>query len=205
VKREDICAIFMNMPILETPRLILRPMQVSDAEDMYSYASKEEVTKYLLWSPHSSKRYTSDYLRYVVTRYAIGEFYDWAVTEKRSGRMIGTCGFTRFDFPHDCGEIGYVINPLYHQNGYATEAAQRVIEYGFGELKLHRIEAKFIIGNEASLRVMEKLGMTFEGYRRDAMLIKRRYRTIGMCSILYDEWKRSHGGESDIHAHLKFK
>ena len=189
MKKEKVCAVFSNIPTLETDRLILRRMVVRDTDDMYDYARRREVTEYLLWYPHQSKKYTSDYLRYIEARYRIGEFYDWAVEEKESGRMIGTCGFTRFDLPHNVGEIGYVLNPDFQGKGYATEAAKRVIDFGFSELGLHRIEAKFMEGNEASLNVMEKLGMTLEGYRRDGMLVKEKYRTIGICSILRDEWR----------------
>ena len=189
MKKEAVCAVFSSIPTLETDRLTLRRMSVGDVDDMYDYARRRDVTEYLLWYPHQSKKYTSDYLRYIAARYRIGEFYDWAVVEKESGRMIGTCGFTRFDLPHDVGEIGYVLNPDFHGKGYATEAAKRVIDFGFSELGLHRIEAKFMEGNEASLHVMEKLGMTLEGYRRDGMLVKEKYRTIGICSILRDEWR----------------
>lgn len=189
MKRERICQIFSDLPRLQTERLLLRRMLVSDAEDMFRYAEREDVTTYLLWSPHPTKGYTADYLRYLQGRYSLGEFYDWAVVEKESGRMIGTCGFTRFDFPHNCAEIGYVLNPDYHGRGYGTEAAARVLRFGFEVLELHRIEAKFMQGNEASLHVMEKLGMTFEGYRRDGMLVKQAYRTIGVCSILRHEFE----------------
>ncbi len=188
MKKETVCSIFSNIPTLRTDRLTLRRMSVRDADDMFEYACRQEVTEYLLWYPHQSKKYTSDYLRYIGARYNLGEFYDWAVVENESGKMIGTCGFTRFDLPHNSAEIGYVLNPDFHGKGYATEAAERVVEFGFSSLPLHRIEAKFMRGNDASLRVMEKLGMTFEGYRRDGMLVKQEYKTIGVCSILAREW-----------------
>lgn len=188
MRREAVCQIFSHMPTLHTERLTLRPMRVSDTEDMFSYAKRADVTEFLLWSPHSAPSYTESYLRYLRGRYALGEFYDWAIVERESGRMIGTCGFTRIDFPHDCAELGYVLNPDYHKKGYATEAARRVLRFGFEVLELHRVEAKFMRGNDASLRVMEKLGMQFEGYRRDAMLVKGSYRTIGVCAILKHEF-----------------
>lgn len=188
MNKEAISLTFSHIPTLTTERLTLRRMSVRDADDMFEYAKRQDVTKYLLWYPHQSKRYTSDYLRYIGERYRLGEFYDWAVVETASGKMIGTCGFTRFDLPHDSAEIGYVLNPNFHHLGYATEAALRVLDFGFSELGLHRIEARFMEGNEASRHVMEKLGMTFEGYRRDGMLVKQKYRNIGICSILYDEW-----------------
>ena len=189
MKKEAICRIFSHMPELQTERLILRRMRVSDAEDMYHYARRPEVTRYLLWSPHPDIYHTQDYLRYLATRYAAGTFYDWGVILKQNGRMIGTCGFTTIDCAHDAAEIGYVLNPDYHGMGIATEAVEAVLAFGFDKLLLHRIEARFMEGNDASLRVMEKVGMRFEGYQRESMLIKGRYRTIGCCSLLSSEYQ----------------
>ncbi|MBR2353248.1 MAG: GNAT family N-acetyltransferase, partial [Clostridia bacterium] len=89
MNREEICRHFAKMPTVETERLRLRPMHISDSADMYDYAKRRDVTEFLLWSPHPSEQYTRDYLRYIEKRYAMGEFYDWAVVEKESGRMIG--------------------------------------------------------------------------------------------------------------------
>ena len=188
MNREEIVQLFSKMPTLETERLTLRPMSVSDSEDMYRYARRLDVTEYLLWVPHPSQSYTEKYLRYIEQRYRLGDFYDWAVVEKQGGRMIGTCGFTRFDCPHNIGEIGYVLSPEFHGKGFGTEAASRVLSFGFETLGLHRIEVKFMQGNEASLHVAEKLGMRFEGYRRDGMLVKGSYRTIGTSAILSEEF-----------------
>ncbi len=174
------------MPTLRTERLVLRPMRASDAYDMYEYACREDVTEFLLWSPHPSVSYTRDYLAYIESRYATCDFYDWAITLADSGKMIGTVGFTKIDTAHNNAEIGYVLNPEYHRRGIAFEAAKRVMDFGFDTLELHRIEAKFMKGNDASLKVMEKLGMTFEGYRVDGMLVKGIYRTIGTCAVIRD-------------------
>ena len=184
MKKDAIFKIFRKMPTLYTDRLILRPMRVSDAYDMYEYACRDDVTEYLLWSPHESIFLTKDYLAYIEKRYKAAEFYDWAITLADSGKMIGTVGFTKIDAPNSCGEIGYVLNPDYHGMGIATEAARRILDFGFEVLELHRIEAKFMKGNDASLRVMEKLGMAFEGYHTDAMLVKGKYRTIGYYAII---------------------
>lgn len=186
--REKLNAIFSDIPTLKTERLTLRPMHPIDAEDMYAYARREDVTRFLLWSPHPSPEYTRDYLRYVHSRYALGDFYDWAVIDRESRRMIGTCGFARIDTENSSAELGYVLNPDFHKRGYATEAAKRVLEFGFEVLGLHRIEARFMEGNESSLRVMERLGMTFEGYHKDAIFVKGRHRTVGYCAITSDEY-----------------
>ena len=103
--------------------------------------------------------------------------------------MIGTCGFTRFDFRHDSAEIGYVLNPDFWGRGLMPEAAAAVMNFGFEKLLLNRIEAKHLTGNEASRRVMEKAGMRFEGVLREGMLVKGKYVDVGICSILCHEWQ----------------
>jgi ribosomal-protein-alanine N-acetyltransferase len=68
--------------------------------------------------------------------------------------------------------------------------AAEAVRFGFDVLGLHRIEAKFMEGNRSSRHVMEKLGMTFEGYSRDAIFIKGKYRTVGVCALLADDYRK---------------
>ena len=188
MRKEAIYKIFSNIPTLETERFFLRKLSLDDTSDMYEYSKSEEITKHLTWSPHHNKAYTFDYLNYLQNRYKTGDFYDWAIECKDSGKMIGTCGFTRFLFRHNAAEIGYVLNKEYHGKGIATEVVGRIIQYGFENLALERIEGKFMIENEASRRVMEKNGMIFEGINRKSMLIKGVYRDIGTCAILREDF-----------------
>lgn len=184
MKKETIYEIFSNIPTLRTERLTLRALRELDAEDMFEYAKDPEVTKFLLWSEHKSLAFTREYLAYIESRYALGDFYDWAVTLANSGKMIGTCGFTKIDTINNSAEIGYVLNPAYHHMGIAAEAAKEVMRFGFDALSLHRIEARFIEGNDASRALMKRLGMTFEGFERDAVFVKGRYVTVGKCAKL---------------------
>ena len=184
MKKETILHTFTHMPQLTTERLLLRKLEIRDAEDMYAYASMPEVTRYLLWHPHPDLSYTKRYIAYLQTRYSVGEFYDFAVICRRSGKMIGTCGFVRFDTANDSAEVGYVFNPSYRDQGYATEALCAVLDFGFSKLGLHRIEARFMKDNLASRRVMEKCGMYFEGICRDMLIIKGKYEDIGICAAI---------------------
>ena len=187
MKRETVSRIFRNQPTIECERLILRRISRADASDMYEYARDPRVTQYLTWEPHPALSYTEEYLEYLETRTAIGDFFDFAIVERSSGRMIGTCGFTRFRYEDDCGEIGYVLSPTVWGRGYAVEALREILSFGFYTLGLERIEARIIEGNERSFRVSEKLGMRLEGYMRHGMRIKGELRTIGICSILREE------------------
>ena len=186
--------IFRNPPELESGRLLLRKMMRRDAADMFEYSKNSDVTKFLLWSPHPDKAYTARYLAYIQSRYRSGDFYDWSIVWKDTDKMIGTCGFTRFDFDANSAEIGYVINPDFWGIGVAPEAVKLVLRFGFSELDLHRIEARYMVGNERSSRVMEKIGMKAEGVARDSMYVKGKYVSVGTYSILRDEYIRKYGG-----------
>lgn len=189
MKKENLIRIFSRMPELETERLRLRPMRVCDAEDMHDYARRQEVTRYLLWEPHRTLDYTRSYLEYLAGRYRTGTCYEWAVISKTEDKMIGTCGFASVDCNHNSAELGYVLHPDYHGRGLMPEAARRVMRFGFQVMGLHRIEARYMVGNDPSLAVMKKLGMHFEGIKRESMLIKGSYRDIGTCAILVNEFR----------------
>ena len=188
---EGIKRIFSNIPELDTARLILREIVESDYLDMYEYSCLESVTRYLLWYPHSDPEYTRRYIGRLREEYRAGKFYDWGISVNENGRnkLIGTCGFTEIDCHDKKAEIGYVLNPRYWGMGIAPEAASRVVMFGFENLGLNRIEARYMSENERSRRVMEKIGMKYEGTYRQAMLVKSEYRDIGICSILESEYR----------------
>jgi ribosomal-protein-alanine N-acetyltransferase len=145
------------------------------------------VTTYLLWDPHPTLSFTKSYISLIEKKYKQGKFYDWGV--EYCGRIIGTCGFTSFSVENNSAEIGYVIGSPYWGLGIATEVVKRVIEYGFSELSLNRMEAHFIIGNERSFAVMKKCHMTYEGTLRAAVFAKGRYADVGVASILRSEYE----------------
>ena len=184
-----ISKIFSKIPTLETERLILRAVKRCDVEDVYEYSSNPKTCQYLLWDVHKNPRYTQEFIENVISKYKSGEYNDWAIIYKENNKMIGTCGFTRIDVTNSVVEIGYVINPKYWGLGIATEVANRIVEFAFDNLQVNRVEAKFLFGNNASLAVMKKIGMKFEGYQREAMYVKGRYKTVGIASILNREYK----------------
>ena len=157
---------------------------------MFEYSKRQDVTKYLLWEPHRDESYTYKYLTYVQSRYRSGDFFDWSVIYRENNKMIGTCGFTRINTDSNSAEIGYVLNPDYWGRGIAAEAVRRVMRFGFDELSLHRIEAKYMIDNIQSRRVMEKVGMTYEGVNRDSMFVRGNYVSVGVCAILSSEFDK---------------
>lgn len=185
MNKDDI-KLFTKIPTLKTERLVLRKIVPTDIDDVYEYGSDPNVSKYLLWHPHTDKNYTRFYLNFLSVRYRKGEFYDWGV--EIDGKMIGTCGFTAFDVDNNSAEIGYVLNSKFWGKGIGFEAASAVIKFGFEVLKLNRIEVHYLIGNTASEALSKKLGMSFEGIHRGAIKCKGEFRDVCVAAILRDEY-----------------
>lgn len=172
------------MPKLETERLILRRMDIGDSEDVFEYASDEEVSKYVAWDLHKSIDDSRRYLRLMMKKYRKFRIGDWGIVLKSNGKLIGSCGFVNWNCEHNCAEIGYVLSRKYWNSGIMTEAVKRVIKFGFEEMNLNRIEGYHMIENVASERVMQKAGMTFEGVIRERFLAKGSYHDVKLYSIL---------------------
>jgi len=177
---------FVNIPTLRTERLVLRKIVPTDIDDVYEYASDTRVSEFLLWSPHPTKGYTKAYLSLLAKRYRAGDFYDWGI--ELDGKMIGTVGFTSFSIENNVGEIGYVLSSKCWGMGIASEAVKRILEFGFCELLLNRIEAKFMAENEKSRKLLDKLGFNYEGEMKEAVYAKDRYRNVGISALTRGEY-----------------
>ena len=119
----------------------------------------KRVSQFLLWDPHTSRKFTERFVENILKGYKGLKYYTWGV--EYLGKMIGTCGFSAFDLLHNSAEVGYVLSAEYWNMGIATEATKRVIEYGFDVLELSKIEARFIKENTNSKRVAERCGMSY--------------------------------------------
>ena len=144
--------------ILQTKRLILRPWNEDDAEDLYKYASDAEVGPPAGWMPHTSVENSREIIREVLSA---PETY--AVCLKENGKPIGSIGFHRKDLAEkdDEYELGYWIGKPYWGQGLIPEAAREMLRYAFEELGMNRIWCGYYDGNVKSRRVQEKLGFVY--------------------------------------------
>ena len=152
---------FRDLPMLETPRLILRKMAFRDAVDVYAYARDPDVTRYLPWEPHRLLHDARAFVASVLQRYEVGESAPWGVELKADRRLIGAIELRLYPL-HSRGDVGYALVRSEWGKGYTTEAVRAVLAFGFETLRLNRIEATCHIDNVASARVMEKAGMSLE-------------------------------------------
>lgn len=177
-------AYFSSLPLLETKRLFLRPLQMRDARDVYAYASDPEVARYVLWEPHASLSETRSYLRCMRSLYRRGLPASWAVVLRETGRVIGTVGFMWYSAQNRSAEVGYSFSREYWNRGFATEALRAVLASAFACLPLNRLEAQHDLRNPASGRVMQKCGMRMEGVLRQRILNKEEFVDVALWSLL---------------------
>lgn len=140
---------------LETSRLILRPVALSDAQDMYEYASDEETTRFV-FDRHQSLAETESLIAQIFLAKPLGSY---AIVLKENNKMIGTIDFHHLDEKTASAEIGYTLNKKYWRHGYMTEACRALLKAGFEALGFNRICARHDLDNPASGRVMQKSGL----------------------------------------------
>lgn len=179
---------FDTMPELETESLLLRRMEMRDAQDMYEYSRDPLVAKHVLWDAHTSVSDTKSYLRYMLRKYRAGEPSSWCIVEKSTGKVVGTIGYMWYQKDNSACEVGYSLARRCWNRGYMTQALNAVLDYTFRELGFNRVEAQHETDNGASGAVMRKCGMTKEGTLRSRLYNKGRYVDVDLYSILRKEY-----------------
>ena len=181
-----------SMPTLETKRLILRRIAMSDAKDIFAYSKDAEVARHVLWSAQKDVCEAKDYCRFMMKRYRCDQPSSWGIIEKATGRLVGTIGYMDHNEDNATVEVGYSLARWLWNGGYMTEALERVIGHTFDVMEFNRIEAQHETTNPSSGRVMEKCGMQKEGVLRQRLYNKGHYVDVALYAILesdYDKMK----------------
>ena len=151
----------------ETERLILRPFVESDAQSVFeNWASDDEVTKYLTWPTHPSVDASRWYVNYCIQQYSKTSCYQWGIELKSTHELIGSISVVSSIDELECMELGWVIGRKYWGKGYTPEAATKVLDILFDEVGANCVYAGHDVNNPNSGRVMQKIGMKYEGILR---------------------------------------
>lgn len=185
---------------LKTARLLLRPYEKTDFEELYGIQSRADVTRYLYWGPRD-RTGVRDSLAMKLRATGFddgGDNLTLAVVLPETGALIGDVQLVWVSRDHLQGEIGYVFHPDHAGRGYATEAAEVMLWVGFERLGLHRICGRLDERNVASARVLERLGMRREAHFRENEFVKGEWTDELVYAILADEWRarRNHHAHS---------
>lgn len=160
----------MKTPVLETDRLRLRPLSVKDADEAFkNWTSDRDVARFMRWKLHSDVNETREWLAFEETKIESDKSYVWGYVLKETGELIGSGGLL---FKEDKGmfEIGYNIMKKYWNCGIATEAAQRIIDFGKTELNQKQFYCVHAKDNPASGRVITKARFRCQGECADYSL-----------------------------------
>lgn len=183
-----------EQPTLTTERLTLRPFIADDAFDVERLAGRREIADTTLNIPHPYPHGgAAEWIRTHGPAWNDGTSATFAIVGGKKGALVGAIGLM-IKAEHRRAELGYWIALDCWNRGYATEASQRLIDFGFEVLSLHRIEARHFLRNPASGRVMLKLGMQREGVERDWAFKWDRFETLAVYSILEPEWRAARAG-----------
>jgi ribosomal-protein-alanine N-acetyltransferase len=176
--------------VIETERLILRRITLDDAEDMfYGWANDPRISEYMTWSPHADIEVTKQVISYWLKCMEEGSSpHNWCIVFKETGKAIGTIGVHEGSKRTRTGYAGYCISHAYWNKGIMTEALSAVCDYLFDETDYNRIEAVHDIENPSSGRVMEKVGMRYEGIKRQGCMNGNgKFVDVGCYAILKED------------------
>jgi len=184
----------MTFPVLETKRLKLIELTHQHVQSIYEIFSLNEVTRY-----YGTNSFTLPAEAYQLIDMFHRNFLDkrgirWGIKLKENQRIVGTLGLNGLHLKNKRAEIGYEIHPSFWRNGFALEAINEVLRFSFMRLELHRIGAVVYPENEASLRLLVKLGFNKEGVLRGYMYQNEQFHDTCVMSLLKPEWEKSQEG-----------
>ena len=174
-----------NLPTLHTARLTLRPFVLQDADTVRALAGDYAVYRMTANLPHPYEEGMAE--RWIATH--AHEFYSaghivLAITHQQTAALMGCVGLVH-KLQYQQAELGYWIGVPFWGQGYATEAVQAVMHYGFEVMQLHKIKARHLAINPASWRVMQKAGMQYEATLRDDIFKDGSFHDV----MIYGAWQ----------------
>jgi RimJ/RimL family protein N-acetyltransferase len=171
-----------RLPI-ETARLRLRRLVPGDLAALHAIHSREDVTRWLYWNPRDE-----DEVRAVLEAHIARPSDEGVlVAIDLEGELIGTVNVAVGE--HRQGEVGFMLHPDHQGHGYATEAAEAIVELAFGTYRLHRVYGCVEPRNTASARLLERLGMRKEGHLVENEWVKGEWQSEAVYAILAREWR----------------
>lgn len=180
---------YRHYPKIETKRLLLRAIEKSDAQALYKTFSDEKAMKYFGMYPMNTMAEVVQLIENFHMTFNNQAGIRLAIVSKDTQQVMGTCGFHQYSQRHARAEVGFELNGAYQHQGYAREAVEALIKWGFDVVGLHRIEAVTYPENNASMTLLEKLGFEKEGLLRDYVILRDQPQDLWMYSLLQEDYR----------------
>jgi ribosomal-protein-alanine N-acetyltransferase len=183
-------------PTLTTARLVLRPFRDADRREVFELHSNARVMRYWDSAPWRDETQADRFLARCRALSDNEAGARVAVERRDTGRFIGWIGLQHWDHDNRSANLGYVFAEHAWGQGYATEAGRALLEWGFDVMDLNRVSAQTDTRNEASARVLTKLGFTLEGILRENVIVDGEVSDDATYSLLRREWTSTHSAPS---------
>jgi RimJ/RimL family protein N-acetyltransferase len=178
----------LSLKILQSKRLLRRPFELDDASDVQRLAGNWRIADTTQNIPHPYEDgMAEEWISTHEQKFESGELATYAIVENSDKLLIGAIGLT-IDSEFERAELGYWIGEPYWGQGYCSEAAQRIVRYGFEDLGLNRIHAWHLARNPSSGRVLQKIGMSNEGIARQHTRKHGNFEDIVLCGLLREDY-----------------
>ena len=175
---------FSPYPTLETERLLLRRVEMSDAKDLLILRSDERMMKYIDRPRQKEIEDAEKLIQVFEDLLGKNEGINWGITLKGNSQLLGTICFWKLQLENDRTEIGYMLHADFHRQGIMQEAMTLVLKYGFEVLKLHSIEANVNPENIASIKLLEKNNFVREAYFRENYFYNGKFLDSAIYSLV---------------------
>lgn len=155
-------SIYPQMKIIDTPKFIFRPIDISDAKDIFDYLSQEKVVRYLPFEAHENLNDTKKFIKsYFINSYKKGKIGNYAIYYKKDRKVIGNVGFNNINPNSPEGELGICLNPKYWGHDFSTEFTFIAVVSGFEFSKVDKLVALTYEDNKYSTNCLENLRFNY--------------------------------------------
>lgn len=177
---------FKNFPIIETRRLILSELKLNHSEDILNMRSFEPMNKYIMREATRTLEMAKESIKKSLLAYTAGEAVTWIVTHKKKNQIVGTCGLNSIDTTISQAHIGGELLLDYWGKGFAIEAIEAILDFGFNTMNLKSIHAKFSVENKSAKILLEKFKFRDSGLS-DTMIFRDKEYKVGNYYLLKED------------------
>ncbi|MCP4357873.1 MAG: GNAT family N-acetyltransferase [Chloroflexi bacterium] len=180
----DLNALFDVFPVLGTSRLVLRPIRPSDAQAVYDIFSNTAVTRYYDQPTYTEMSQAERLISRMRQRFAERRTIRWAIARQTDDWLLGTCGYNDWKRHFNCAGVGYELGQAFWRQGIMTEVLTAVLQFGFNQMQLNRVEAYVMRGNTPSMNLLQRLNFQEEGVLREYGYWGRTYHDLHLFALL---------------------
>ena len=190
-----------TLPIITTPRLVLRWISEDDIDSLYEIFSNSEVMRYWSTVPLPNQAAAAELQREIAEGNESEKMFKWGLALRDSNIVIGTTTLFNLNLDNGRAELGYAMGRAYWGKGYMNEALKAFVSHAFEVMGLRRLEADVDPRNAASIRTLERLGFQREGFLRERWHVNGEIQDAIFYGLLRREWLKCRGGTPCVAFH----